>query len=130
MSTKKESNAMFWGVVLGAIGGAAFTLLRTPRSGRELRGGIASQASRLTARGQQATGQAWQSTYQATSDWADKETSGQGAAEQVWQSASQTASSVQEQASSAVDSVQQQASDSVDAAENAADSVADDLTTS
>ena len=128
MSTKKESNAMFWGVVLGAIGGAAFTLLRTPRSGRELRGGITSQASRLTSRGHQATGQAWQSTYQATSDRVDKETSRQGTAEQVWQTASQTASSVQEQASSAVDSAQQQASDVADAAEDVAGSVADDLT--
>ncbi len=60
MAKEKESNAMFWGVVLGAIGGAAFTLLRTPRSGREIRGEITSQASRLTSRGQPPASYTWQ----------------------------------------------------------------------
>lgn len=69
---------MFLGFVLGAIGGAAFTLLRTPRSGRELRGEIANQASRLSGRAQQPVDQAWQAsttawqqTTQAASDAVD-----------------------------------------------------------
>ena len=111
MSNKKESNAMFWGFVLGAIGGAAFALLRTPRSGREIRGEISSQASRLTSRGQQAADQTWQSTYQAASS--------------VQQQAADAAASAQQQASDATEAVQAQASETADAVADAADSAAD-----
>ena len=127
MANEKESNAMFWGFVLGAIGGAAFALLRTPRSGREIRGEITSQASRLTSRGQQTTSYTWQppgSVQQQAADVA--ETVQQQAA-----SATAAASDLQEEMASSVKAAQEQASDVVDAAGEAVDEVGqatDDLT--
>lgn len=103
MSNEKGSRAMFWGIVLGAIGGAAFTLLRTPRSGKELRGEIASQAGRLTGRGQQSV-------------------------DQAWQAAGQSASSAWQQAAGVASAVQDQASDAAAAAGDAAGKAVDDLT--
>jgi gas vesicle protein len=51
MSEKKESNAFFWGFVLGAAAGAAVTLLKTPRSGKETIGEIRSRGRHLRSRG-------------------------------------------------------------------------------
>ena len=125
MTKEKGSNAMFWGFVLGAIGGAAFTLLRTPRSGREIRGEISSQASRLTSRGQQTATDAWQTAGKT--------------AESAWQQAADVTKTAQQQASGTADALQQQAGDlaesaqeqAVDVAASAEDAVseaADDLT--
>lgn len=119
MANEKESNAMFWGFVLGAIGGAAFALLRTPRSGREIRGEISSQASRLTSRGQQSMGDAWQTTGKT--------------ADSAWQQAADVTKTAQQQASGAADgdfaeSAQEQATDVAAAAEDAVSKAADDLT--
>lgn len=134
MSTKKESNAMFWGVVLGAIGGAAYTLLRTPKSGRELRGGITSQASRLTSRGQPASSPAWQSSYQPASPFQQQAAD---AAASVQQHAADAAATVQDKAADVAETVQQQAAatsdvvaDAADSAADAVDSAVDDLTES
>lgn len=124
MTKEKGSNAMFWGFVLGAIGGAAFTLLRTPRSGRELRGEISSQASRLTSRGQQTTNDAWQTAGQtASSTWQQAA----DVSETVQKEASDAAESVGQQAADLVDSAQEQADDVAAAAEDAASKAADDL---
>lgn len=118
MTKEKGSNAMFWGFVLGAIGGAAFTLLRTPRSGREIRGEISSQASRLTSRGQQSMGDAWQTAGKS--------------ADSAWQQAADVTKTAQQQASDAAgglaESTQEQADDVAAAAEDAVSKAADDLT--
>ena len=125
MTKEKGSSAMFWGFVLGAIGGAAFTLLRTPRSGREIRGEISSQASRLTSRGQQSMGDAWQTAGKT--------------ADSAWQQAADVTQTAQQQASGAAEALQQQAGDLASsaqeqaagvaaAAEDAVSKAADDLT--
>jgi gas vesicle protein len=51
MPKNKESNAFFWGFVLGAVAGAALTLLKTPRSGKETIGEIRARGRQLRSRG-------------------------------------------------------------------------------
>ena len=120
MANEKESNAMFWGFVLGAIGGAAFALLRTPRSGREIRGEITSQASRLTSRGQQSMDYAWQPASSVQQKAA-------GMATDVQKQAGEAVDVVADAASTASETLQEQVSDAADAAQNVASDSAEAL---
>lgn len=110
MAKEKGSNAMFWGFVLGAVGGAAFTLLRTPRSGREIRGGITSQASRLTARGQQSASYTWHPPSQPASPVQQQAADAAATMQQQTSAAAATASGLGEQLASEAQAAQQQAS--------------------
>lgn len=56
MSEKKESNAFFWGFVLGAAAGAVMMLLKTPRSGKETIGEIRARGQQLRLRGEDFAG--------------------------------------------------------------------------
>ncbi len=131
MAKEKEFNAMFWGVVLGAIGGAAFTLLRTPRSGREIRGEITSQASRLTSRGQPPASYTWQPPSQPASPAQQQAADVAAAVQQQASAAAATASALQKQMASDARAAQQQASEvAADAVADEASAAADDVTAS
>ena len=102
MSEKKESNAFFWGFVLGAAAGAVLTLLKTPRSGKETIGEIRARGQQLRNRGV---------------DYADKTASQMGDFGQKAQSqAEDFASQAKSQAQDAADAVSAQAEKTVDAA--------------
>ena len=64
MSEKQSSHAFFWGFVAGAVATAAYTLLKTPRSGRETIDQVKSQANQLLGRSQHAAS-SWQEPVQA-----------------------------------------------------------------
>jgi gas vesicle protein len=111
---------MFWGFILGAIGGAAYTLLNTPRSGKELRDEIMGRANQLVDRGQHSMGHTWQTVDQT--------------AYPAWNQAPDFGAAVRQQAEAAAaqaenlaESAQREVSDAADAIGDSVDKAADDL---
>ena len=109
MSEKKESNAFFWGFVLGAAAGAVWTLLKTPRSGKETIGEIRS-------RGQEMRTLAGDLVGKGSSQVSDYATSAQSQASKMQSQASDLADQAMTQAQDAGEVVAEQVEETVDAA--------------
>jgi gas vesicle protein len=113
MSEKKESNAFFWGFVFGALAGAAWTMLNTPRSGKETIGEIRARGRQLRSRG---------------TEFADKAVSQAGDIEQKAHSqASDLAEQAQTQVQEAAEAMSDQAEKIGDGASGLAEETLDNL---
>lgn len=116
MSQKQSSHSFFWGFVAGAAATAVYTLLKTPRSGRETIDQIRGQANQMLGRSQSAAS-GWQEPFQTTaSTW---QSQAERAAKQAQAVAQDTAGQVQEQVADVVEAGQEAASDAVESAKEA-----------
>lgn len=109
MAEQKESNAFFWGFVLGAAAGAVATLLKTPRSGKETIGEIRS-------RGQQMRTSAAELVGKGSSQVSDFSYSAQSQASKMQSQANDLADQAMRQAQDAGEVVVEQVEETVDAA--------------
>ena len=114
MAKQKESNAFFWGFVLGAAAGAAWTLLKTPRSGKETIGEIRS-------RGQEMRALAGDLMGKGSSQVSDFSYSAQSQASKMQSQVSDLADQAMSQAQDAGEVVAEQVEVTVDAAGNVVD---------
>ena len=109
MSEKQSSNSFFWGFVAGAVVTAAYTLLKTPRSGREIIEQVKTQANQMLGRSQDGAHD-WQATTPS--------------AAQSWQARAEDAA---HQAQGAAKDAAQAAQEQVGAAAAASQAAVDDL---
>ena len=104
MAKQKESNAFFWGFVLGAAAGAVWTLLKTPRSGKETIGEI-------RARGQEMRELAGDLMGKGSSQVSDYAYSAQSQASKVQSQVNDLADQAKTQANDLADQAMSQAQD-------------------
>lgn len=110
------SHPFFWGFVAGAAATAAYTLLKTPRSGSDTIDQIKGQADKLLGRSQSAASD-WQEPARAAArNW---QTQAEDTAHQAQASAQEAAQQVQQQAADVVEAGQEAASDVVESAKDA-----------
>lgn len=114
MAEQKGSNAFFWGFVLGMAAGAAWTLLKTPRSGKETIGEIRS-------RGQEMRALAGDLLGKGSSQVSDYAYSAQSQASKMQSQVSDLAGQAMSQAQDAGEVVVEQVEETVDAASGAVD---------
>lgn len=119
MSEKQSSNAFFWGFVAGAIATGIYTLLKTPRSGREIVEQVRTQADQLLGRSQKSA-QDWQQATRPTApSW---QAQAEQAASQAQAAAQDLAQATTEQAGAVTEAAQSAASDMAEAARQALES--------
>ncbi len=130
MNEKKSSGAFFWGFIAGAAAAGIYTLLKTPRSGREMIEQVKGQGVRLKSKAEEMTGAAMRQSGPAATDW--QYTS--PATPQYWQAdlhetaqqaqgaADDAAQAVGEQAAEAIEAAQAEAGDAADAVKQALES--------
>lgn len=126
MSEKKSSKAFMLGFIVGAIGGAAYTILQTPQSGDETLAQLRGLKDRFTGGGSAASD--WTNTgYTAPRAW-------ERATDNMTQQAEKAADTVKSAAQDIADEASWQAEDAVEQAKSAvrkaekkAQDLADDL---
>ena len=114
MAEQKESNAFFWGFVLGAAAGAVWTLLKTPRSGKETIGEIRSRGQEMRALAADLMGK-------GSSQVSDFSYSAQSQASKMQSQVSDLADQAMSQAQDAGEVVVEQVEETVDAAGDVVD---------
>lgn len=119
MSEKQSSNAFFWGFVAGAVATGIYTLLKTPRSGREIVEQVRTQADQLLGRSQKETQHWQQATHPTAPGW---QAQAEQAASQAQAAAQDMAQAATEQAGAVVEAGQSAASDMAKAAQQALES--------
>ena len=118
MAKQKESNAFFWGFVLGAAAGAVLTLLKTPRSGKETIGEIRSRGKEMRTLAGDLVGK-------GSSQVSDYATSAQSQAGKMQSQANDLADQAMSQAQDAGEVVAEQVEVTVDAAGDVVDETID-----
>ncbi len=119
MSEKQSSSAFFWGFMAGAVATGVYTLLKTPRSGREIIEQVRTQADQLLGRSQKDV-QNWQeATRSSAQSW---QAQAEKAASQAQAAAQDMAQAVEKQASAVAEATQSAASDVAEPAQQALES--------
>lgn len=113
MSEKQGSNSFFWGFVAGAAATAVYTLLKTPRSGREIIEQVKTQANQMLGRSQNAAYDWQQATPSAAQSW---QSQAEDLAHQAQRAATDAAQAAQEQAGQAAAAGQAAVEDLAEAA--------------
>jgi gas vesicle protein len=122
MSEKQSSHAFFWGFVAGAVATAAYTLLKTPRSGRETIDQIKGHANQLLGRTQNAASDWQEPARTAARSW---QTQTEDAAKQTQATVQEAAEQTQDKVQEAAQQVQDQASEVVAAGQEAVGDLAE-----
>jgi gas vesicle protein len=113
MSEKQGSNSFFWGFVAGAAATAVYTLLKTPRSGREIIEQARTQANQMLGRSQNVAYDWQQATPSAAQSW---QSQAEDLAQQAQRAAADAAQTAQEQAGQAAAAGQAAVEDLAEAA--------------